>query len=119
MRRDYFPPLQENYYYHIYNRGNNGSPIFFKPENHGYFLRKLHQYLSAYLDFHAYCLLPNHFHLLARVKNFQYIHESNRVLTKGYIQLTLPGEIISEQFRRFFLSYSKSIKIQEKRTGSI
>jgi len=31
----------------------------------------------------------------------------------------VPEEIISEQFRRFFLSYSKSIKVQESRTGSL
>jgi putative transposase len=29
------------------------------------------------------------------------------------------SKAVSEQFRRFFLSYSKSIKIQEARTGSL
>ncbi|MDB5231136.1 MAG: hypothetical protein JWN76_1941 [Chitinophagaceae bacterium] len=40
------------------------------------------------------------------------LKEGNQVLTDA-------SEIVSESFRRFFLSYAKSIKVQENRTGSL
>ncbi len=119
MINDYFPPLKENGYYHIFNRGNNGGPLFFKPDNYFYFLKKFNEYLADYLCCYAYCLLPNHFHLLVYIKNFAEVDLQKQTLVKGASLLTKPEEIVSEQFRRFFLSYAKAIKIQEKRTGSL
>ncbi|HYH14526.1 MAG TPA: hypothetical protein VD794_04875 [Flavisolibacter sp.] len=114
-----FIPLEENQFYHIYNRGNNGSTIFFEERNYSFFLKKLDEYLSDYLFIYAYCLLPNHFHLLVSVKSFTNLSDEKKYLKKGTQQLTAPSEIISECFRCFFLSYSKAIKQQEKRTGSL
>ena len=61
-------PLEENNYYHIYNRGHDGIDLFYQRRNYHYFLVKYDYYLSNYVDTYAYCLLPNHFHLLIRVK---------------------------------------------------
>jgi REP element-mobilizing transposase RayT len=66
---DYHLPLEKGCYYHIYNRGNNGDNIFYTPENYSYFLKRFDYYLSDYLEVYAYCLLPNHFHFLVRVKD--------------------------------------------------
>lgn len=55
-------------YYHIYNRGVNHSNIFLTKRNYYFFLEKVKQYLLPYADIVAYCLMPNHFHLLILVK---------------------------------------------------
>ena len=56
-------------YYHFYNRGNNYLPVFFDRENYLFFLHRMREYLAAeVLDLVAYCLMPNHYHLLARLK---------------------------------------------------
>jgi REP element-mobilizing transposase RayT len=115
---DYFLPLIENNFYHIYNRGNNKENIFFSTENYHYFLRKYDEYLSDYLETYAYCLLPNHFHLLVRVKECASDRRST-FLKSGTSTLTDSSKIISELFRRFFTSYSKSINKQQSRTGSL
>jgi putative transposase len=112
-------PFEENQFYHVFNRGNNGGLLFFEERNYNYFLRKLDQYLSDYLCIYAYCLLPNHFHLLVSVKDFSQLPLEKRYIKKGAQLISKPHEIISERFRCFFLSYSKSIKQQEKRTGSL
>ncbi len=52
-------------FYH--NRGNNRGPIFTEERNYYYFLDLMRKYLLPILDLYAYCLLPNHFHLLIRV----------------------------------------------------
>jgi hypothetical protein len=61
-------PLEEGKYYHVFNRGNNGDTIFYKPENYKFFLRRMEEYLMPFIEVYAYCLMPNHFHLLIRVK---------------------------------------------------
>jgi len=97
---DYYIPMYKDNLYHIYNRGNGREKIFFNEENYSYFLRKYDKYFFELADTFAYCLLPNHFHLLIRPK------------------LNEP-ELISEQFRKFFISYSMSINKQELRKGNL
>jgi putative transposase len=56
--------LVEGEIYHVYNRGNNKQTIFFRPQNYPYFLKGMERYVSPYCDLLAWCLMPNHFHLL-------------------------------------------------------
>jgi REP element-mobilizing transposase RayT len=54
-------------FYHLYNRGVDRAAIFHEAENYLYFARLLiakAERLDVVLV--AYCLMPNHFHLLAR-----------------------------------------------------
>jgi REP element-mobilizing transposase RayT len=51
--------------YHLYNRGNNYQQVFFEGENYFFFLRLMKKVaLPAPLEIIAYCLMPNHYHLL-------------------------------------------------------
>jgi putative transposase len=54
--------------YHIYNQGNNRQPIFFNHDNYLYFLQKLRTHVSPYCNILAWCLMPNHFHLMVEVE---------------------------------------------------
>ncbi|QDK81342.1 hypothetical protein EXU85_23115 [Spirosoma sp. KCTC 42546] len=118
-RQEYYPPLLEDCFYHIYNRGNNGDNLFFQHRNYLYFLQKYDLYLSAYLETYTFCLLPNHFHLLVRIRNFTDLPKTDQTLQHGTELITSPERIISEQFRRFFVSYAKSVKVQQEGTGSL
>ncbi len=128
---DYYPPLFPDVYYHIFNRGNNRENIFYKPENAPYFLSKYSKYLFPVLDTYAYCLLPNHFHLLVRVKtadeilagtqDFPGLKDLESLAARGDADVTAEfiGDSVSEQFRLFFMSYAKAINKQEGRVGSL
>ena len=72
----------ENSFYHIYNRGVNKTNIFIDFQDYQTFLHLLEIYLikdyfpitskrSLYgrAEVLAYCLMPNHFHLLVRQKD--------------------------------------------------
>ena len=61
-------------YYHIYNRGINSCDIFKEAENYDYFLKLYNKYISPIADTFAWVLMPNHFHLLIRVR------EENEIL---------------------------------------
>jgi putative transposase len=56
-------------YYHLYNRGVNRQPIFCCQENWIYFLQRLRAYFQPDLaEIVAYCLMPNHYHILFYAK---------------------------------------------------
>ncbi|MFB6341095.1 transposase [Saccharicrinis sp. FJH62] len=55
--------------YHVYNQGNNKQDIFFCKENYLFFLKKIETHISPYADIIAYCLMPNHFHLMIKVNS--------------------------------------------------
>jgi putative transposase len=58
------------HFYHVYNRGNNRQNIFFERENYLYFLRLIRQAFITYeVDVVAYCLMPNHYHLLVYLRS--------------------------------------------------
>jgi putative transposase len=60
--------LEKGYLYHIYNQGNNRRRIFFTRSNYVFFKEKLRTHITPYADIIAWCLLPNHFHLMVYVK---------------------------------------------------
>ncbi|MEQ8881383.1 MAG: transposase [Cyclobacteriaceae bacterium] len=92
--------------YHIYNRGINRQKIFFEDRNYDFFLRRFKRYVFGHVGLLTYCLMPNHFHLLIRVNEFEFKED---VLLTG----------VEKAFKNFFISYSKSINQAYNRTGAL
>jgi putative transposase len=61
-------PLEEDRYYHIYNRANGSEKIFVEKDNYRFFMDKYRQHISPIADTYCYCLMPNHFHFLIKIK---------------------------------------------------
>ncbi len=71
-----------DHFYHIYNRANTDTDkLFYQEKNYTYFLKKFDQYLSDYLEVWAYCLMPNHFHFLVKVKNINMLAQGKNLET--------------------------------------
>ena len=124
----YLAEFNENDLYHIYNRTNNREALFQSPENYLFFLRKYDDYLHGVLDTFCWCLLPNHFHFLVRIKPEQHIYKY--IKTKEYRLQTpseklfldkklLLSELIERAFKRFFQSYSMAFNKQYNRQGNL
>lgn len=112
-------PLLGGHYYHIYNRGINRGNIFFQTRNYDYFLHLLKKHIFNHVEILAYCLLPNHFHLLLRLsEKVEIIDKRNQTdeIIKDEAEI---GKFVSEKFRRLFISYSQAINRQESRIGSL
>jgi putative transposase len=62
-------PLQPDTYYHVYNRGINGTRLFTKKGNTDYFLEKYIKYIEPIAATYAYVLMGNHFHFLIKTKS--------------------------------------------------
>ena len=95
-----------NTFYHIFNRGNNKQRIFIHEKNYQFFLGKIEEYVCPHCEVVAYCLMPNHFHLLIYVDEVQN-------LPSGKMQ------ILQRKIGTLQSSYTRAINIQEKRTGAL
>ena len=102
-------PLTPSHYYHFYNRGNNKENIFVEEDNYLYFLRLIKKYLLATVDIYSYCLLPNHFHLLLRIKDDEALPE----------ELRNGKTTVHQAFSNLFNAYSKAFNKKYARTGSL
>jgi REP element-mobilizing transposase RayT len=105
--------FRAGHHYHIYNRGNNRQSIFFERENYLYFLRQVRKYLAGQgqisevlktseiyahpITVVAYCLMPNHYHLLVRPNDDE----------------------LSRHMMRLSVSYTKAVNKRYGRTGSL
>ena len=65
--------FEPNHMYHIFNRGNNSQQIFFNRDNYLFFLKKIKLYIQPYADVLAWCLMPNHFHMMVYINSPKYL----------------------------------------------
>ncbi|MBM7551499.1 transposase [Thalassobacillus pellis] len=67
VKRHWFPGAM----YHITARGNRKNNIFEEDADRYYYLELLYRSKKGYpFELHAYCLMPNHVHLLIETYNF-------------------------------------------------
>lgn len=94
-------PLISGEFYHLFNRANShNDKLFYQDRNYRYFLQKWNYYLGEYLEIWCYCLIPNHFHFLVRLKEND-------------------NHIIMQSWRKFSIGYTLAINKQEKMRGSL
>jgi len=60
--------LEPEKFYHIYNRGFNGSPIFTGASHDEHFLRLYEKYISPVAQTYTWAMMDNHFHWLVQIK---------------------------------------------------
>ena len=98
--------------YHIYNRGNNSELLFFDRDNYLYFLSKIRTHLYPLVDILAYCLMPNHFHILV------YIPTKSHSPGDSKSPDELNKRIVSA-IAIILRSYTRAINKKHGRTGSL
>lgn len=106
--------LSFNEYYHIYNRAVGDEKLFKSSDDYYYFLEKLKRYILPIANIHAYCLLPNHFHLLIRTKE-----ESHPIDSINKTHSIITVEKFHLAFKNLFISYSKSFNKVYRRMGGL
>ncbi len=117
--------------YHLYNRANGSESLFLSAENYRYFLQQYQVYVSPMADTFCYCLMPNHFHFLIRIKSEKELtvlfNEAQRQSATLQGFKTLEGldrqealsKLINQQFSHFFNGYTQAFNKQTKRKGSL
>ncbi len=63
------PLFEAGITYHVFNRANNYENLFIEEKNYSYFIKLMSKYLLPIADIYAYCLMPNHFHFVLKIKS--------------------------------------------------
>lgn len=74
-------------FYHVTSRGNNKEQVFFSDEDYSTYTFLMKKYSLKYCtEIHAYALMPNHIHLLARVDSMP-LQKFMQGLQQSYAQI--------------------------------
>ena len=92
-------PLRAGHYYHVFNRGVNRGAIFLRQENWHFFFKRMRDFfLPEKVEVIAYCLMPNHYHLMVFLKD---------------------DDFGSKVMQPFMVSYTKAVNKQNQRVGPL
>lgn len=103
--------FESNEFYHVYNRGNNKMRVFFSDRNYDFFLKKIKDQILPFAELIAYCLMPNHYHLLLQ-PSVNGLIERNEFGGKPMQELPFRIGVLQN-------SYTQAINKQNKTTGSL
>jgi REP element-mobilizing transposase RayT len=116
-------------YYHLFNHAVGNENLFRKSENYFFFLKKYSHHIEPVADTFAYCLMPNHFHVLIRVKEKEAIQQAilSKKTTKdpNFISegVHLTDEqcirFVSKSFANLFSSYTQAYNKVYDRRGNL
>ncbi len=118
---DYHQRLLPNEAYHLFSRAVGNEKLFLSPENYLFFLQKLKKHTSGVCDLYCYSLLPNHFHLLAKMHKEEILIKHFEDVKKKKFQ-PLQNDLsnfIMERFSNFLNSYTKAFNKVFNRKGAL
>lgn len=139
----YLPDFIEHGIFHVYNRTNNKEKLFLSNENRLFFLKRFKDILSPFVDTYCWNLLPNHFHLLIKIKSGndinsylqnkpaaeltftekKYLHQQIPKLPTEAANVGTPtitfSVLIERTFKRFVQSYALAFNEQHNRKGNL
>ncbi len=126
--------------YHIFNHANGFENVFREPENYRFFLEKYRKYISPVAENYAYCLMPNYFHLVVRIRKRAVIEElirnkNNQDMVSNFSKVRNFGKVeeelgkvvenqeiekfLSKKFANLFSSYTQAFNKSNQRIGSL
>ena len=108
--------FEKNNIYHVFNQGNNKQLIFYSRRNYEYFLRKIRLYILPYADILAWCLMPNHFHLMLYINNI--LLDNTQGMTESHA-LSVKPITLNDSIGIMLRSYTRGINKERGQTGSI
>jgi len=121
-------PFEPGKYYHLYNHAIGIENLFRQEENYRYFLMRYANFIPPIADTFAYCLMPNHFHVLIRVREAQDLMQHYSLLVKEKRQqpkvidadgLLNIHEFVILQFKHFLNSYAQAYNKRFRRKGGL
>lgn len=83
------PAFEPNAIYHIYTHANGNENLFRSDKNYNYFLERYGYHIHPVADTFAYCLMPNHLHLMVQIRSEKEVLDY--ICSKKEPPLTLQG----------------------------
>ena len=123
--------LSPDSYYHMYNRANGNEQLFLNDGNYRFFLQKYTEYILPIAHTYCYCLMPNHFHFLIKIKTEDELLNYFKLkplpiktlqgfeTLEGLAMQQLISKLLTQQFSHLFNSYTQAFNKQNNRKGSL
>ena len=121
--------FEKGHLYHIYNQGNNKQKIFYNRENYLFFLKKVNKYILPYAEVLAWCLMPNHFHLMVKVSDVKFTRTQGFTPSEAMSKTkkiegltssqTLNLRTFNDSIGILLRTYTRAINNQEGKVGSL
>jgi putative transposase len=122
---NYFQIYESNKFYHIYNHACGDKNLFNTHEDYIDFLEKYDKYFSQIFHLVAYCLMPNHFHFLIKVREesdvkFILINNVDSKAKEDYLAQSISlNSLIEDQYRRLYSAYAIKYNKKHNETGQL
>ncbi len=110
-----YDKLFPNQVYHIINRGINKEDLFIHPNDYENFIKKFIQFIKPVAIVYSYCLMPNHFHFLLKIKPLHLLPNKIQI-TKNDNDL---ARKIMQPFSNFFNSYTRTFNLKYDRKDKL
>ncbi len=121
-------PFEPECYYHIYNHAVGTDNLFTQEKNYYYFLKKFKEHIFPISETLCYCLMPNHFHFLVKIRDLIDEDEliNNPKLT-AYFRITcdsldrfdMINKYTNKRFSNLFSAYAQAFNKSCGRKGSL
>lgn len=122
----YFAPWQGGGVYHVYNRAVHNNDLFLDEDDYQYFLKLLRERVTHFAELFAYALIPNHFHLAARLLSEAVLREkllaARRLKVKERKWLAgecTYGQLIGDYWATAFAMYAQHLNPKANRSGTL
>jgi putative transposase len=102
--------FETSHVYHVYNQGNNRQDLFKTHEDYKQFLSLIKSYILPYADIIAWCLLPNHFHLMLVV---------NEKGSSPHRQGGITIDLLTNGFRKLTSTYAHDFNKRNNTSGAV
>jgi putative transposase len=90
--------------------GDDRQVIFFQEKNYEFFINKIKLHIIPNANLVAWCLMPNHFHILIQATS-----TSHHIVKETPIKINA----LTEGLRIMLSSYTRAIQKQENKVGSL
>lgn len=108
--------------YHVYNMAYGNEKLFVENMNYYFFLNKFKEYIHPIADIYSYCLMPNHFHVLLKIKSENELNNYFKVAWQEKGKRSKSFSInrkLTQQFSNFFNAYTKAFNKVYGRLGGL
>lgn len=117
-------PLESGLIYHIWTHANGSENLFRTEENYNYFLERYIHHVHPVVETFAYCLMPNHLHMMIRVREeeevLEYVREKKEDPNlQGFQNLGGLSGFVSQRYSNLFNGYTKAFNNKYDRKGSL
>ena len=111
--------FESGYLFHIFNQGNNRQKIFLELENYLFFLKKIRVHVLPFADILAWCLMPNHFHLMVYVNQIEVSPSATLSRARTNARTNARTKSFNQSLGIMLASYARAINKQQNWTGSL